>query len=154
MPDRNKYLLTSTNYKSDEVLIRNTTKIGEVSKMIWYTIGILGITDTCKYTLMAIENGFQVLDFVYGKILYTKLTPQTPLVLRESKSYGTNNKIFYYSFDTGIELRMVKEEDAGIIVTVNDHLSKANPIAKETTRGSIGIHNLTLYNFSKQNQPQ
>lgn len=115
-PTKFDFYLASTEFKSDEIFIPTQRGI-QSNETVVYTIGILGITDTCEYSLTAIHNSFQVYEPEFTKLYTSTITRQSPLVMRQHWNINFV-KIFFYSADSKIEIKEGIEGTEGIIPSV------------------------------------
>lgn len=96
----------------------------ENQQTVFYTIGVLGSSDLCEYTLTAIQNSFQVYEPNFSKIYTTRVSKDSPLVFRNhwKKDFI---KVFYYSADSLIEIKEGFEAQSGIFKVIEELKSKA-----------------------------
>lgn len=108
--------MASTEFKSDEIFIPTQSKVSK-DETVFYTIGILGVSDICEYSLTAVQSSFQIYEPDFSKLYTTSITKQSPIVMR---SHWNSNivKVFFYSADSKIEVKEGTEGADGIISSV------------------------------------
>ena len=119
---RSENLVKSTNYRSDEVYLPRRSQ--ERGQEITYIIGIVGSTPVCDFSLTAMDNSFKVVDPSFSKIYTFEVSEQSPVVLRSEWAYYGGIRLFYYSFDTDIAIKVGSEGKDGLIAAVKRSASE------------------------------
>lgn len=114
--------MSSTEFKSDEIFIPKQDSI-DSNESLFYTIGVLGISDICEYSLTAIQNSFQIYEPEFSKVYTSTVSSSSPLIIRRHWS-NEYIKIYFYSPDSKIIVKEGSEGSNGIIKAIEDLESK------------------------------
>lgn len=116
------------------------------NETVYYTIGILGISDVCEYSLTAIQNSFQIYEPEFSKVYTSTVSKEAPLVMRRYWQYESI-KLFYYSADSAIEVREGAEGSQGMIKTIEDLKNK--PALQTNTHLGMAVRYQPVKEFSE-----
>lgn len=112
--------MNSKDYKTDDIVIPKLSYAGKsAEEKVWYTIGVLGVTSSCEYTLTAISNDLKIVGYKFGTIINSTVSKTSPLVLKFAPGQLLeDSKIFYYSFDSAITAMYSVENERGILKSI------------------------------------
>jgi hypothetical protein len=113
---RSNNIAQSSNYRSDEVYLpKRSDEPGEDTV---YIVGVTGSSPVCDFSLTAMDNTFKVVSPDFSKIYTFEISEQSPVVLRSEWAFYGGIRLFYYSFDTDIAVKMGSEGKDGLIAAV------------------------------------
>lgn len=143
LPTTNAYFLKSTNYESDEVTIFKSDADGGGNRIIYYTVGVYGITNNCGFTLTAVSNTFKVINYELGTIVSASLVNTRPLVLRiPSYLESVPLRVFFQSLSSGVKLMLANESESGILDSIPPHNSNQSLVSYLKAQGYPGTYKI------------